>query len=79
MFLALFALLYWTYRNRIRLGGGRGYAIDPVCGMQVESARAPATVDRAGVSRFFCSDRCRARFEADPDHYEQHPASHAAS
>src|ERR1039458_3996396 len=26
-FLALFGLLYWTYRNRERLGGGSGYAL----------------------------------------------------
>ena len=33
VFLALFGLLYWTYRNRDRFGAGRGYARDPVCGM----------------------------------------------
>ena len=38
-----FAVLYWLYRNRERFGGGAGYAKDPVCGMQVEIAHAPAT------------------------------------
>ncbi len=66
VFLALFGLLYWTYRNRERLGGGSGYALDPVCGMQVEMANAPASVPHQGHRVYFCSDRCRIRFDADP-------------
>lgn len=65
-FLALFGLLYWTYRNRESLGGGRGYALDPVCGMQVETANAPASLVRHGHVIYFCSDHCRHRFEANP-------------
>ena len=42
IFLALFGVLYWIYRNRERLGAGDRYARDPVCGMQVETAHAPA-------------------------------------
>jgi uncharacterized membrane protein YraQ (UPF0718 family)/YHS domain-containing protein len=63
VFLAVFGVLFWTYRNRERLGGGRGYAIDPVCGMQVESAHAPATCQHDGRQLYFCSDRCREKFE----------------
>jgi uncharacterized membrane protein YraQ (UPF0718 family)/YHS domain-containing protein len=66
VFLALFAVLYWAYRNRARLGGGSGYAIDPVCGMQVEVANAPARVVIENRTVHFCSDHCRMRFEADP-------------
>ena len=40
--LAAFAGIYWLYRQRDRLGGGAGYAKDPICGMQVEIAHAPA-------------------------------------
>ncbi|MBV9935799.1 MAG: permease, partial [Actinobacteria bacterium] len=61
-FLALFAVLYWLYRNRERLGGGAGYAIDPVCGMQVETAHAPAHASVGGRDYWFCSDRCCDRF-----------------
>lgn len=64
-FLALAAYLYWLYRNRERLGGGAGYAIDPVCGMQVQTAHAPAHVTHAGMEYWFCSDRCAQRFAAD--------------
>ena len=39
------------------------YAIDPVCGMQVEKANAPAHVVHDGNDVWFCSDRCRERYE----------------
>jgi uncharacterized protein len=63
VFLALFGVLYWLYRNSARLGAGDRYARDPVCGMQVETAQAPATVAHAGERHYFCSDRCAERFE----------------
>jgi len=37
-------------------------AIDPICGMQVERANAPATLIADGTTVYFCSDRCRDRF-----------------
>jgi uncharacterized membrane protein YraQ (UPF0718 family) len=61
-----FGWLYWLYRSRDRLGGGAGLAKDPVCGMQVRTADAPARVRHQGHTVFFCSDRCRDRFTADP-------------
>ena len=66
IFLALFALLYWTYRNRERLGGGSGTARDPVCGMQVATTDAPASLMVDGQPVYFCSDHCRSRYEEDP-------------
>jgi uncharacterized membrane protein YraQ (UPF0718 family)/YHS domain-containing protein len=66
IFLLAFALLYWAYRNRERLGGGRGSARDPVCGMQVQTSTAPASSIYAGERVFFCSDHCRTRFEESP-------------
>jgi uncharacterized membrane protein YraQ (UPF0718 family)/YHS domain-containing protein len=69
VFLAAFAVLYATYRNRDRLGGGGGYARDPVCGMQVETANAPATTTVGGDPIHFCSDRCGERFVADPSRF----------
>jgi len=67
--LGAFAILYWLYRNRERLGGGHGYAIDPVCSMQVETANAPARADHNGRTYYFCADRCRERFDTEPDRY----------
>jgi len=66
VFLGVFAVLYWLYRNRERLGGGLGYAIDPVCGMQVQTANAPAHASHRGATFSFCSDRCLERFETTP-------------
>jgi uncharacterized membrane protein YraQ (UPF0718 family)/YHS domain-containing protein len=66
VFLALFGVLYFLYRNRERLGAGDRYARDPVCGMQVEKAHAPASRPRdGGASDYFCSDHCAERFDAD--------------
>jgi hypothetical protein len=67
--LAAFAGLYWLYRNRQRLGGGNGHAKDPVCGMQVQVAHAPATARYDGATYYFCSDHCQHRFTADPARY----------
>jgi uncharacterized protein len=66
VFLAVFGVLYWLYRHRDRLGGGEGYAFDPMCGMQVRTADAPATATHEGHTYYFCSDRCRDRFVAAP-------------
>ena len=64
--IAAFAVLYWLYRNRERLGAGRGYAHDPVCGMQVQVRDAPARASRGGRTYYFCSDHCEHRFSGDP-------------
>jgi uncharacterized membrane protein YraQ (UPF0718 family)/YHS domain-containing protein len=66
VFLAVLAGLWWLARNQKRLGGGTGYAIDPICGMQVQIANAPATSVRDGVTYYFCCDHCKHRFEAGP-------------
>jgi len=63
IFLVLFGVLYWLYRNRERLGVGDRSARDPVCGMQVEKAHAPATRDHDGERHYFCSDHCAEQFE----------------
>jgi YHS domain-containing protein/uncharacterized membrane protein YraQ (UPF0718 family) len=63
VFLAVFGVLYWLYRNREKFGGGKGYAIDPICGMQVRTSDAPASTVRDGKRIYFCSDRCLERFE----------------
>jgi uncharacterized protein len=74
-FLGLFAVLYWLHHNRSRFGGGSGYAIDAVCGMQVETANAPAHTVHDGEDHWFCSDRCRERFVAEPDRYARSTAT----
>jgi uncharacterized protein len=75
LFLVAFGLLYWAYRNRERLGGGQGYAIDPICGMQVEVSLAPATTTHRGHQYHFCSDHCGSKFDSDPDRFTAKSAS----
>jgi uncharacterized protein len=48
---------------------GAGYAKDPVCGMQVQVAHAPATARFDGTACPFCSDHCQQRFSAAPGRY----------
>jgi uncharacterized protein len=58
-----FALIYWGYR-RGDTDAGR-LAKDPVCGMQVEIAHAPASRTSGGGTVYFCSDHCAARYQPD--------------
>ncbi|HEX9427519.1 MAG TPA: YHS domain-containing protein, partial [Candidatus Polarisedimenticolia bacterium] len=49
--------------------GRSSTAIDPVCGMEVDPAGAPAGAGHDGRSYFFCCDGCRDRFRDDPERY----------
>jgi Cu+-exporting ATPase len=42
---------------------------DVVCGMQVDPAEAAGTSQHGGKTYYFCSKACKARFDANPDHY----------
>lgn len=44
-------------------------ALDPVCGMSIDEASAPAHADHAGQTYYFCSRGCRDQFGEDPLHY----------
>ena len=44
-------------------------AIDPVCGMTVDTETAAAKTDYKGQSYYFCSDQCAVAFRADPARY----------
>ena len=41
-------------------------AIDPICGMEVDEATA-LSVEQAGVTFYFCSEHCRAKWLEDPE------------
>jgi uncharacterized membrane protein YraQ (UPF0718 family)/YHS domain-containing protein len=77
-FVAIFAVLYWTYRHRDQLGGGDGHARDPVCGMQVQTANAPAKLTDQGRTVYFCSDHCARRFTDGTGPAPAEPALRAA-
>jgi P-type Cu+ transporter len=44
-------------------------ALDPVCGMTVDPARAAGQLDHDGTTYYFCSKGCLAKFAADPQKY----------
>jgi hypothetical protein len=67
--LGVAAVVWWLAHTKDRHGGGRGYAIDPVCAMQVRTADAPVSARVDGTSYYFCSDRCRERFVAEPTRF----------
>ena len=69
LFIAVAVVIWWLARNRARFGGGQGYAIDPVCAMQVRTDDAPAESFFEDDHYYFCSDRCRERFDAQPQRY----------
>ena len=49
--------------------GIAGSAIDPVCGMSVDIARAEFRSEHQGTPYYFCCAGCQHRFEKQPDQY----------
>ena len=47
----------------------RSRSRDPVCGISVDPATARYRADHAGITYFFCSANCQAKFMADPIKY----------
>lgn len=54
---------------------GKLTVTDPVCGMNVDPATAKYSTEHAGQSYYFCSAGCKAKFDADPEHYLAGPSS----
>jgi uncharacterized protein len=48
-------------------------AIDPVCGMTVETERAEYRSFQTGETYYFCSAGCKESFDSDPGKYIAHP------
>jgi len=49
-----------------------GKVKDAACGMMIDQAKSVAegnTLTRDGVTYYFCSDRCKKKFAAPPEHY----------
>ncbi|MHB8411646.1 MAG: heavy metal translocating P-type ATPase [Candidatus Acidiferrales bacterium] len=49
--------------------GSNSLAIDPVCGMKVDPARARATREYHGQTYYFCCNGCAEKFAAAPEKY----------
>ncbi len=49
---------------------GRGVAVDPVCGMRVQTdSPKGGTHQHQGQTYYFCNPKCREKFRTDPDAY----------
>ena len=44
-------------------------AIDPVCGMEVETETAKWKTDYQGATYYFCGPRCKRSFEKEPEKF----------
>jgi Cu+-exporting ATPase len=42
---------------------------DPVCGMQVDPAKAAGSSENNGKTYYFCSASCKQKFDRDPKQY----------
>lgn len=42
---------------------------DPVCGMQIEEAKAAGKIEHEGRTFYFCSETCQKAFEETPERY----------
>jgi len=49
--------------------GGREMAVDPVCKMTVEPARAAAQSSYRGQTYYFCAVSCKQQFDKEPEKY----------
>jgi hypothetical protein len=63
--LVLLAALFWMRAYWQSSGAGGAYAVDPVCGMQVRTADAPASIVLDTGTVHFCSDRCADKYQTD--------------
>ena len=43
-------------------------AVDPICGMTVAAVASTLSLERDGEPIYFCSEGCRAKFEAQEEH-----------
>lgn len=44
-------------------------AKDPVCGMNVDEAKAAGTSEHGGTTYYFCSPGCKAAFDMGPERH----------
>lgn len=47
-------------------------AVDPVCGMKVDTAKVKYKSVYKGKIYYFCSSHCQKAFEKNPEHYLTH-------
>lgn len=53
----------------VQTSAARVFALDPVCGMAVDTARTKLTSDYRGNTVYFCAPGCKKAFDAAPDKF----------
>ncbi|MEE8209422.1 MAG: YHS domain-containing protein [bacterium] len=53
--------------------GGGVMAHDPVCGMEVDEATAPASTEYKGQTYYFCSHNCKELFKEELEEFLEDP------
>jgi Cu+-exporting ATPase len=56
-------------KHSLTLAGPTHPSIDPVCGMSVDPAHAPASSVHDGRTYYFCCNSCKQKFDSDPGRY----------
>lgn len=46
-------------------------AKDPVCGMEVDEAKAAGSSTYEGKNYYFCASHCKKEFDANPEQYAE--------
>ena len=73
---AAFAGGSW-YRGRVpahsdmqtEISQAQAMPVDPVCGMDVDPAKAAGKREYKGKTYYFCSDHCVKKFDSHPEEY----------
>jgi YHS domain-containing protein len=69
LMVALFLLSMVALVRLVQTGAERQYALDPVCGMAVDTATAKLTSDYRGNTIYFCAPGCKRAFDKAPEKY----------
>ena len=69
LMMALFLLSMVALVRLVQISAARQYALDPVCGMAVDTATAKLTSDYRGNTIYFCAPGCKRAFDKAPEKY----------
>jgi len=69
LIMALFLLSMVALIRLVQTSAAHQYALDPVCGMAVDTSTAKLTSDYRGNTIYFCAPGCKRAFDKAPEKY----------
>ncbi|MEI6386869.1 MAG: YHS domain-containing protein [Spirochaetota bacterium] len=69
LMMLLFLLSMVALIRLVQTGAARIYALDPVCGMAVDTATTKLASDYNGLTVYFCAPGCKRAFDAAPEKF----------